>query len=111
MKKSNLFILLAVGALGVVAFSSKLTASNDAMPSCCGDAVATTAVADAQVKPDLMTTCPVSGDKLGAMAAPYVFTNGNQEVKLCCKMCKPDFDKDPAKYLQKIEAAAKPVKN
>jgi YHS domain-containing protein len=58
-------------------------------------------------KPDLMKTCPVSGDKLGEMDKPYVFVYKGQEVKLCCKMCKADFDKDPAKYIKKIEAAAK----
>jgi YHS domain-containing protein len=58
------------------------------------------------VKPDLLTTCPVSGDKLGAdMGKPYVFVYQGQEVKLCCPMCKADFDKDPAKYLKKIRAA------
>jgi YHS domain-containing protein len=58
------------------------------------------------IKPDLLTTCPVSGDKLGAdMGKPYVFVYQGQEVKLCCPMCKADFDKDPAKYLKKIRAA------
>ena len=60
----------------------------------------------AAIKPDLLTTCPVSGDKLGAdMGKPYVFVYQGQEVKLCCPMCKADFDKDPAKYLKKIRAA------
>lgn len=77
-------------------------------------ALATTALADnstnAPATPDKMTTCPVSGDKLGEMAPPFVFVYKGQEVKLCCKMCKPDFDKDPAKYLKKIRAADKPSK-
>jgi YHS domain-containing protein len=63
----------------------------------------------AAIRPDLLTTCPVSGDKLGAdMGKPYVFVYQGQEVKLCCPMCKADFDKDPAKYLKKIQSAAKP---
>lgn len=78
-----------IGAFAVVALATSLSA------------------ADANVKPDTMTTCPVSGDKLGEMSAPYVFTYKGQEVKLCCNMCKPDFDKDPAKYIKKIEAANK----
>ena len=58
------------------------------------------------IKPDLLKTCPVSGDKLGAdMGKPYVFVYQGQEVKLCCPMCKADFDKDPAKYLKKIQDA------
>ena len=55
--------------------------------------------------PDKMTTCPVSGDKLGEMDKPYVFVYQGQEVKLCCSGCKKDFDKDPAKYVAKIRAA------
>lgn len=56
-------------------------------------------------KPDKLTTCPVSGDKLGEMSKPYVFEYQGREVKLCCKDCKKDFEKDPAKYIKKIEAA------
>ena len=58
-------------------------------------------------KPDKMTTCPVSGDKLGEMGKPYVFEYKGREVKLCCPDCKKDFLKDPAKYMKKIEAADK----
>jgi YHS domain-containing protein len=59
------------------------------------------------VKPDLLKTCPVSGDKLGGdMGKPFVFVYQGQEVKMCCPMCKADFDKDPAKYIKKIQAAA-----
>ena len=58
-------------------------------------------------KPDKMTTCPVSGDKLGEMGKPYVFEYKGREVKLCCPDCKKDFEKDPAKYMKKIEAADK----
>jgi YHS domain-containing protein len=57
-------------------------------------------------KPDKLTTCPVSGEKLGEMGNPYVFVYQGQEVKLCCSGCKKDFDKDPAKYLKKIQDAA-----
>ena len=78
-------------------------------------AMASTALADdstnAPAKPDLLTTCPVSGDKLGEMAPPVVFVYKGQEIKLCCKMCKPDFEKDPDKYLKKIRAADAPAKS
>jgi len=69
-----------------------------------------TITAGATAKPDLLTTCPVSGDKLGEMGDAYVFVYQGQEVKLCCPNCKKDFDKDPAKYLKKIEAAAEAQK-
>ena len=61
---------------------------------------------NAPAKPDQLTTCPVSGEKLGEMGKPYVFTYQGQEVKLCCSGCKKDFDKDPAKYVKKIQDAA-----
>ena len=61
----------------------------------------------APAKPDLLVTCPVSGDKLGEMGKPYVFVYQGQEIKLCCSGCKKDFDKDPAKYVAKIRAADK----
>ncbi len=57
--------------------------------------------------PDKLTTCPVSGEKLGEMGKPYVFEYKGREVKLCCKDCKSDFEKDPAKFMKKIEAADK----
>jgi YHS domain-containing protein len=68
----------------------------------------TNSVAPAKPKPDLLKTCPVSGDKLGGdMGKPYVFVYDGQEVKLCCPMCKKDFDKEPAKYIKLIRAADK----
>lgn len=106
MKKTNHIILLAVGVLGVAVFTTKLAAADSAMPSCCGG-VPTETVADTQAKPDALTTCPVSGEKLGEMGAPFTFTYKDQEVKLCCKGCKKDFDKDPAKYMKLIRAADK----
>lgn len=62
-------------------------------------------------KPDLLKTCPVSGENLGGdMGAPLVFTYQDQEVKLCCKGCKKDFDKTPEKFLKKIRKADKTEK-
>ena len=70
-----------------------------------GLAADTNAAAATPPKPDKLTTCPVSGEKLGEMGKPYVFVYKDQEVKLCCSGCKKDFDKDPAKYLKKIREA------
>lgn len=56
-----------------------------------------------EVKPYKLDTCIVSGEKLGEMGEPFVFTHEGQEIKLCCKSCKKKFDKDPAKHLQKLE--------
>ena len=54
-------------------------------------------------KPYPLDTCIVSGEKLGEMGKPVVFVYQGQEIKLCCKSCKPKFDKEPAKYLKKLE--------
>ena len=63
-------------------------------------------------KPYTLKTCPVSGDKLGGdMGDPFVFVykdkkikdDVGREIKLCCKSCKKDFDKDAAKLIKQIE--------
>ena len=116
MKKTTQYFLLAFGAVGVLALGSHLTAENNALPSgnnmassCCGG-MAMTMLSDANTNgvPDLLKTCPVSGEKLGGdMGKPFVFSYKAQEVKLCCPMCKKDFDKEPAKYMKLIRAADK----
>ncbi len=118
MKKTTQFLLLAACALGLVVLSGKATdtgsiMSGCTMPSCsmpgCSGMTATT-IADTNTNgiPDLLKTCPVSGEKLnGDMGAPYVFSYKGQEVKLCCTGCKKDFDKTPDKYIKLIRAADK----
>ncbi len=59
-------------------------------------------VTAAGVKPYPLDKCPVSDEKLGAMGTPVVFVHEGQEIKLCCKNCRKDFDKEPAKYLAKL---------
>jgi YHS domain-containing protein len=109
MKKMNQYLLLAACAIGVVALSNKLTAGDIAtpsMPGCCMGGMATV-MSDSSTNavPDLLKTCPVSGEKLGEMGKPFTFAYKGQEVNLCCKSCKKDFDKDPAKYMKLIRAA------
>lgn len=66
---------------------------------------------DPKAKPYPLKTCVVSGEKLGEMVDPYVFVHKGQEIKLCCKNCLKDFNKEPAKYIKKLdEAAAKEKK-
>jgi hypothetical protein len=59
-----------------------------------------------------LDTCVVSGEKLegGDMGPPvdYTYTqDGNPDrlLRFCCKNCIKAFKKDPAKYLEKIDAA------
>ena len=63
-----------------------------------------------KAKPYPLEKCIVSDEKLGEMGKPYVFTHEGREVKLCCKSCLKDFQKDPAKYVKKIEEAEKKAK-
>ncbi len=61
----------------------------------------------AGVKPYPLDTCIVSDEKLGTMGKPVVFIFENQEIKLCCKECRKDFDADPKKFLEKINNPSK----
>jgi YHS domain-containing protein len=63
--------------------------------------------ANAKVKAYTLTTCAVSGEKLGDMGDAYTFVYDGQEMKLCCKDCLKDFNKSPAKYMAKIKEAKK----
>lgn len=63
-----------------------------------------------KVKPYPMDTCIVSEEKLGSMGEPVVFTEGDQEIAICCSSCKKEFAKNKAASLEKIQAAAKKVK-
>ena len=87
MKTLKMFMAIAL-AVTALAFTTKADTSTNA-----------------PVKPDKLTTCPVSGEKLDSMGKPCVFVYQGQEVKLCCSGCKKDFDKNPAKYLKKIRDA------
>ena len=65
----------------------------------------------AKAKPYPLKTCVVSDEKFGGdMGDPYVFTYQGREVKLCCKGCLEDFNKEPAKYVKKMEAGEKKEK-
>ena len=68
-----------------------------------------TAVAKTDSYP--LTTCVVSGDKLGEDGPPVKYTyrqagQPDRVIEFCCKDCIADFEKDPAKYLAKLDAAA-----
>jgi len=60
---------------------------------------------EAKAKPYTLKTCVVSDEKLGEMGEAYSFVYQGQEIKLCCKSCKKDFDKAPQKYVKKLAAA------
>lgn len=56
-----------------------------------------------------LKTCVVSDEKLGGMGDIIHYNHQvkgqpDREVQFCCKMCVPQFKKNPAKYLAKIDA-------
>jgi hypothetical protein len=61
-----------------------------------------------------LKTCVVSNEELGGMgeSKDMIYRQAGQPdrlVRFCCKNCLEDFEKDQAKYLQAITAAAKPA--
>lgn len=85
-----LCLLVAVSASGLAA---------DAAPA--GDKPAT---------PYPLDTCIVSGEKLGGMGDAVVLIHDGREIKFCCASCVKQFNKDPAGWLAKIDAAAAKAK-
>jgi YHS domain-containing protein len=51
-----------------------------------------------------VSTCPVSGEKLGEMGPPVSIDYQGKKVAFCCDSCITKFQKDPAKYLAKLPA-------
>lgn len=95
--------LLCAGFAGAALLLSGCSKSDPVLPTPPATPTQTSAAtAAAKVKPYPLTTCPVSGEKLGEMGEPVSFVYQGQEIKLCCKNCRKDFDKDPAKFLSKL---------
>jgi YHS domain-containing protein len=84
----GLLASFAVGQVSVLADDAK----SDAKP-------------DAKLKPYTLKTCVVSGEKLDDMGEPFVYKYKDREIKFCCKDCLKDFNKNPDKYIKKIEEA------
>ena len=57
--------------------------------------------------PFTLDTCPVSGEKLGEMGKPIDVVIAGRLLRLGCKDCKADVEKDPAKFVAVIDAATK----
>jgi len=57
-----------------------------------------------------LTTCVISGEKLGEMGPPPSVNYKGTEIEFCCKNCVKTFNADPDKYLQKYQQAVKAAK-
>jgi len=60
----------------------------------------------AKTKPYPLSTCIVTNEALDSMGGAIVKVHDGQEVKFCCKGCVKSFDKDPAKYITKMQEQA-----
>lgn len=52
-----------------------------------------------------LSTCVVSGEKLGEMGDAVVVQHEGREVRFCCSGCEKPFYKNPEKYLKKLDEA------
>jgi YHS domain-containing protein len=50
--------------------------------------------------------CIVSGEKLGEMGPAVEYNYNGRQIKFCCKSCIKTFEKEPAKFLAKLDSAA-----
>lgn len=53
-----------------------------------------------------LTTCIVTDEALDSMGGAIAKIHEGQEIKFCCKGCVKSFDKDPAKYIAKVQKQA-----
>jgi YHS domain-containing protein len=52
-----------------------------------------------------LKTCVVAGMELGSMGEPDEIIVGGSLVRFCCAGCRPQFHKEPAKYLAQLRDA------
>ena len=50
--------------------------------------------------------CVVSGEALGSMGESVNYLHEGTLIKICCDHCKPDLEKDPAKFVDMVKTAA-----
>jgi YHS domain-containing protein len=101
-------IALALAALLLAAAPAAFAAPGH---DCC-PAPAKPAAAEGVPADYPLDTCVVLGGKLDAMGKPHAHIHKadgqpDRTVYLCCKGCLPAFEKDPAKYLKKLDEAKK----
>ncbi len=54
-----------------------------------------------------LTTCPVSGDELEGMGGSVDVVLAGRLIRLCCDGCREDLDKEPARFIRRIDEARK----
>lgn len=86
--------------LTLALLSCCLTVSGADKPS---EAKPTEPSKDAAVKAYPLKVCIVSDNDLDSMGEQASFVYQGQTIKVCCKPCIAKFEKNPAKYLKKLE--------
>ena len=71
-----------------------------------GDHAKPTLSAEDQALADKQKICPVGGEPLGSMGTPVKVMVGERAVFLCCEGCREAIEKEPEKYLAKLDAPA-----
>ena len=62
--------------------------------------------AEDQALADKQKVCAVGDGSLGSMGTPVKVMIDDRAVFLCCEHCREALEKDPQKYLAKLDAAA-----
>jgi nitrous oxide reductase accessory protein NosL len=52
-----------------------------------------------------LDVCLVSDEPLGSMGDPVVMEHNGRQVKFCCAGCVESFNKEPARYMAKLDSA------
>jgi YHS domain-containing protein len=99
---------LAIASCGQTAATPKSSAQPDKPQVAAPEKIDTTGLSEADRKlVEKQKICPVSGQRLGSMGAPFKLTYKDRVVFLCCEGCKEDFEKEPEKYLAKLDKQGK----
>lgn len=73
------------------------------LPNWAADNPAPPVAKPAAPKPYPLKTCIVSDNDLDSMGEQASFVHQGQTIKVCCKPCIAKFEKNPSKYLKKLE--------
>jgi hypothetical protein len=103
-------VLAASGLLAAPAFGQCCKGQASGESGVALGAVGEAAEKDAQARASVypLTTCPVSGEKLGSMGEPVIkeydlAEGGKREVRFCCASCVKDFEADQTAHWRKID--------
>lgn len=107
MKSLSLALFLVLGANpGWIHAEEKKGSAQPALQALLAKTPEEKAKAEAQVSTYPLKTCFVSGDRLDD---PVDALYGDRLLRFCCKGCVRSFNKNPAKFLPKLEPAGKPA--